>query len=68
LDITVLMVTHDLPYALELCPRSIVLSDGVVAADGPTQILLCDEELMNRHRLELTFGFNPAAVALRTVS
>ena len=25
LDITVLMVTHDLPYALELCPRSVVL-------------------------------------------
>ena len=29
LDVTVLMVTHDLPYALELCPRSVVLSDGV---------------------------------------
>ena len=28
LDVTVLMVTHDLPYALELCPRSVVLSDG----------------------------------------
>ena len=34
LDVTVLMVTHDLPYALELCPRSVVLSDGVVVADG----------------------------------
>ena len=30
------MVTHDLPYALELCPRSVILSDGVIAADGPT--------------------------------
>ena len=26
LDVTVLMVTHDLPYALELCPRSVVLA------------------------------------------
>src|SRR5438046_5561580 len=34
LDVTVLMVTHDLPYALELCPRSVVLSDGHVVADG----------------------------------
>ena len=34
LDVTVLMVTHDLPYALELCPRSVVLSDGSVVADG----------------------------------
>ena len=28
LDVTVLMVTHDLPYALELCPRAVVLTAG----------------------------------------
>ncbi|WP_137988863.1 energy-coupling factor ABC transporter ATP-binding protein [Streptomyces vilmorinianum] len=60
LDVTVLMVTHDLPYALELCPRSVILSEGVIAADGPTAEILADEELMNRHRLELPFGFVPA--------
>ncbi|MFF5146172.1 energy-coupling factor ABC transporter ATP-binding protein [Streptomyces sp. NPDC013157] len=59
LDVTVLMVTHDLPYALELCPRSLVLSDGTIAADGPTAELLADEELMRAHRLELPFGFVP---------
>jgi cobalt/nickel transport system ATP-binding protein len=62
LDVTVLMVTHDLPYALELCPRSVVLSDGVVVADGPTGRLLADPELMRAHRLELPFGFDPTAV------
>ncbi|MFF6880185.1 MULTISPECIES: ATP-binding cassette domain-containing protein [unclassified Streptomyces] len=62
LDVTVLMVTHDLPYALELCPRSLVLSDGVIAADGPTGELLSDEELMRAHRLELPFGFDPRSV------
>ena len=62
LDVTVLMVTHDLPYALELCPRSVVLSGGVVVADGPTADLLVDEELMRSHRLELPFGFHPASV------
>ena len=62
LDVTVLMVTHDLPYALELCPRSFVLSGGVVVADGPTADLLVDEELMRSHRLELPFGFHPASV------
>ncbi|MFJ3162130.1 energy-coupling factor ABC transporter ATP-binding protein [Streptomyces kanasensis] len=61
LDVTVLMVTHDLPYALELCPRSVILSDGVVAADAPTGELLADEDLMRRHRLELPFGFDPTA-------
>src|SRR5690349_15590056 len=62
LDVTVLMVTHDLPYALELCPRSVILSGGVVVADGPTPDLLGDAELMATHRLELPFGFDPRHV------
>ncbi|MFF8510915.1 energy-coupling factor ABC transporter ATP-binding protein [Streptomyces sp. NPDC015492] len=63
LDVTVLMVTHDLPYALELCPRAVVLSEGVIAADGRTGDILADAELMARHRLELPFGFVPQSVA-----
>ncbi|MFD7232723.1 energy-coupling factor ABC transporter ATP-binding protein [Streptomyces sp. NPDC059881] len=63
LDVTVLMVTHDLPYALELCPRAAILSEGVIAADGRTQDLLADPALMSAHRLELPFGFDPRAVA-----
>ncbi|MEU3348692.1 ABC transporter ATP-binding protein [Streptomyces sp. NPDC006700] len=62
LDVTVLMVTHDLPYALELCPRALVLSDGVIAADGATGELLADDALMRAHRLELPFGFDPRSV------
>jgi cobalt/nickel transport system ATP-binding protein len=57
LDATTLMVTHDLPFALQLCPRSIVLDDGAVVADGPTRELLADTELLRRHRLELPYGF-----------
>ncbi|MFF2651825.1 energy-coupling factor ABC transporter ATP-binding protein [Streptomyces sp. NPDC058045] len=63
LDVTVLMVTHDLPYALELCPRAVILSDGVIAADAATGDLLADPELMRAHRLELPFGFDPRATA-----
>ncbi len=59
LDLTLLMVTHDLPYALELCPRALVLDGGVVVADGPTRDLLCDDALLRAHRLELPFGFDP---------
>lgn len=61
LDITVLMVTHDLPYAFELCPRSVILSRGVIVADAPTTDILCDDDLMRTHRLELPFGFDPRA-------
>ncbi|MFG2075560.1 energy-coupling factor ABC transporter ATP-binding protein [Nonomuraea maritima] len=57
LDVTVLMVTHDLPYALELCERSLILSGGVIAADGRTPELLADDELLASHRLELPYGF-----------
>ena len=62
LDITVLMVTHDMPYALELCPRSLILSGGVIVADGSTRDLLLDDRLMRAHRLELPFGFDPRNV------
>jgi cobalt/nickel transport system ATP-binding protein len=62
LDVTVLMVTHDLPYALELCPRSVVLSDGVVVADGRTFDILTDAALMGDHRLELPWGFDPRSI------
>jgi len=57
LDITMLMVTHDLPYALELCQRSVILSAGTIVADRNTYDLLADEELIKQHRLELPFGF-----------
>ncbi|QMW67928.1 ABC transporter ATP-binding protein [Mumia sp. ZJ1417] len=62
LSVTVLMVTHDLPYALELCPRSVVLTDGIVVADSDTRKLLADEDFMRAHRLELPFGFDPRTV------
>ncbi len=56
LSLTTLIVTHDLLYALELCPRAILL-DRVVVADRPTAELLVDEDLLAAHRLELPFGF-----------
>ncbi|MGY2081920.1 energy-coupling factor ABC transporter ATP-binding protein [Modestobacter sp. SYSU DS0657] len=62
LPVTMLMVTHDLPYALQLCPRSVVLDGGVIVADGPTRELLADSALLAAHRLELPFGFDPRAV------
>ncbi|MFL6271668.1 MAG: energy-coupling factor ABC transporter ATP-binding protein [Actinomycetes bacterium] len=65
LDITILMVTHDLPYALQLCPRALIMNGGTITADGPTAELLADAELLAANRLELPFGFDPAALGSR---
>ena len=62
LGITMLMVTHDLPYALQLCERSVVLSEGRVVADAATREVLSDGDLMAAHRLELPYGFDPRSV------
>ena len=59
LPITMLMVTHDLPYALQLTQRSLILSGGKIVADASTLDVLCDDELMTANRLELPFGFDP---------
>ncbi len=57
LGLTTLLVTHDLPYALQLCPRALIINEGVIVADGPTESILGDVELMRDNRLELPFGF-----------
>jgi len=59
---TMLVVTHDLPYALQLCPRSVVLNGGRIVADGPTREILSDQQLMAANRLELPYGFDPSLV------
>ncbi len=61
LDTTLLVVTHDLPYAAQLCERAVVIDSGVVVADGDVRSILSDEGLLARHRLELPWGFQIAA-------
>ena len=65
LPVTVVVVTHDLPFALELCERSVVLDAGSVVHDAHTLEILQDPGLLARHRLELPVGFDPAAVVPR---
>lgn len=62
LDVTMLMVTHDLPYALELCERAVIIDAGKVVADGGTRELLGDPAMLAVHRLELPYGFDLKSV------
>jgi energy-coupling factor transporter ATP-binding protein EcfA2 len=52
LPITMLVSTHDMRMAQDLFPRTIVMDEGRVVADGPTREILEDEELLTAHGLE----------------
>jgi cobalt/nickel transport system ATP-binding protein len=51
------MVTHDLPFAYELCERSVILAEGAIVADDRTERILRNSDLLSRYRLELPKGF-----------
>ena len=55
---TLIMVTHDLPYAWQLCGRAVIVDHGRVVADGPTEEMLADTALLAAHHLELPAGFS----------
>jgi energy-coupling factor transporter ATP-binding protein EcfA2 len=52
----VALITHDMDFALKLCPRAIVVGEGGILADGPTLVLLRDEALLARA------GLRPPAI------
>ncbi|HHU40511.1 MAG TPA: ATP-binding cassette domain-containing protein [Propionibacterium sp.] len=58
LDTTLVVITHDLPLALQACDRVIVLDAGRIVADGPPREVFADDDLLARHRLELPWGFD----------
>jgi cobalt/nickel transport system ATP-binding protein len=52
LPITMLVSTHDMRLVQELFPRTIIMDEGRVVADGLTSEILENEELLNAHGLE----------------
>lgn len=65
---TMLVTTHDLPLAAQLCERAVILDGGRIAADGPCGDLLGDPELLAAHDLELPAGFDLAELLGAQVS
>lgn len=57
IGMTHLVITHDLPLALELCDRAVIIDGGRIVADAPTPQLLRDRATLEAHRLELPYGF-----------
>ena len=52
LPITMLVSTHDMKLVQELFPRTIVMDEGQIVADGRTNDILEDEPLLTAHGLE----------------
>jgi cobalt/nickel transport system ATP-binding protein len=50
---TKIIATHDLDLVLELCPRVLVMSEGMIKADGPVAQIFADADLLERCHLEL---------------
>lgn len=50
---TILLCTHDLDIALDVCNRCLVLSNGQFVADGDASQILYDRNLLEAHNLEL---------------
>lgn len=49
---TKIIATHDLDLAIQLCLRTIVLSQGKIVADGLTMNIFSDDDLLAQSRLE----------------
>lgn len=53
-----LIASHDLDFIYDTCPRTILISEGKVAAAGETVSLLRDKSLLEAHGLELPLSFS----------
>jgi cobalt transport protein ATP-binding subunit len=52
LPLTMLVSTHDMLMVRELFPRMVIMDEGQIVADGPTEILMNDVALLEAHGLE----------------
>lgn len=58
LPITQLIATHDLDLALDLCDRTVVLSQGRVVREGATVEILGDRPFLEAHHLEPPLSYS----------
>jgi cobalt transport protein ATP-binding subunit len=49
---TLIVSTHDMRLVAEVFPRVVVMDEGLVVADGPTETILTDDALLSAHGLE----------------
>jgi cobalt/nickel transport system ATP-binding protein len=52
LPLTMLVSTHDMLLVQELFPRTVIMDEGRIVADGTTEHLMENEALLEAHGLE----------------
>lgn len=62
---TKIFTSHDLDMVLELCQRAIILHEGVIMADGPTDEIFSNDELLAACRLEKPLSMQSCPVCRR---
>ncbi len=50
---TILIVTHNIEFAMEFIPRTILMANGKIIADGPTKKILTNQYLVEKSSLVL---------------
>ena len=54
---TMLITSHDLDMVYDTCNRVILISEGRVVSDGPSEKILRDRELLEGNHMELPLRF-----------
>lgn len=48
-----IIASHDLDLILDTCERTVLMSQGRIVSDGPTEEILTDQALLEENGLEL---------------
>ena len=56
-DKTIILATHDLDMAIDVCERAVILNEGAVAAEGALPELFTDASRLEALGLELPLRF-----------
>lgn len=54
---TVLLATHDLDMAIDVCTRAVILHDGAISAEGELPVLFTDKNILEANNLELPLRY-----------
>ena len=52
-----MIASHDLDFILDTCQRTILMDEGTIVYDGPTEEIMHNQKLLEAHGLELPLRY-----------